>query len=38
MKVDSKQYAQALYGLTKDKSENEVSVVIEKYVESLKRQ
>jgi len=38
MKVDNKQYAQALYELTKDKPENEVSIVIEKYVATLKRQ
>ena len=38
MKLSTKQYAQALYELTKDKPENEVPVVIEKYVANLKRQ
>jgi len=38
MKVDSKQYAQALYELTKDKSEKEISIVIEKYVDNLQKQ
>ncbi len=38
MKVDSKQYAQALYELTKNKPENEVFVVIKKYVTNLRQQ
>ncbi len=38
MKLSTKQYAQALYELTKDKPENEASVVIEKYVANLKQQ
>ena len=37
MKLSIKQYAQALYELTKDKPENEVFVVIEKFVKTLKR-
>ncbi len=37
MNLSTKQYAQALYELTKDKPESEVSVVIEKFVKNLKR-
>ena len=37
MKLSTRQYAQALYELTKDKPESEVSVVIEKFVKNLKR-
>ncbi len=37
MKLSTRQYAQALYELTKDKPENEVFVVIEKFVKTLKR-
>jgi len=36
MKSTAKQYAQALYELTKDKSDKEVSVVIERFVSNLK--
>ena len=36
MKSTAKQYAQVLYELTKDKSEDEVGVVIEKFVANLK--
>jgi F-type H+-transporting ATPase subunit delta len=38
VRITTLQYAQALYELTKDKPENEVSIVIEKYVANLKRQ
>jgi F-type H+-transporting ATPase subunit delta len=38
MRITTSQYAQALYELTKDKPENEVIIVIEKYVENLKKQ
>ncbi len=38
MKVGGEQYAQALYELTKDKPENEVAVVIEKFVGDLRRE
>ena len=37
MKISTPQYAQALYELTKDKPESEVSVVISKFVKDLKR-
>ena len=37
MNLSTKQYAQALYELTKDKPENEVSIVIEKFVKNLKQ-
>ncbi len=37
MKLSTRQYAQALYELTKDKPESEASVVIEKFVKTLKR-
>ncbi len=36
MKTSIKQYAQALYELTKDKPEDEVSVVVEKFIANLK--
>ena len=36
MKQSSSQYAQALYKLTKDKSQEEINVVIEKFVANLK--
>jgi len=38
MKISSLQYAQALYELTKDQSEKDVSIVIEKYVNNLQKQ
>jgi len=37
MKLSSSQYAQALYQLTKNKPENEVNVVIEKFVNNLRQ-
>ena len=37
MRVTSSQYAQALYQLTKNKPENEVNVVIEKFVNNLRQ-
>ncbi len=37
MNLSTKQYAQALYELTKDKPEKEVSVVVRKFVKNLKR-
>ena len=36
MKTTIKQYAQALYKLTKDKSQKEIDVVLEKFVANLK--
>jgi len=35
MKISVKQYAQALYELTLKKSESEVNIVVEKFVEEL---
>ncbi len=35
MKISAKQYAQALYELTLEKSETEVNVVVEKFVKEL---
>ncbi len=37
MRSSTKQYAQALYELTKDKPESEVSVVSEKFIRNLKQ-
>lgn len=36
MKVSSKQYAQVLYKLTKDKSSEEVDIVVKKFVANLR--
>ncbi|MFA6183560.1 MAG: F0F1 ATP synthase subunit delta [Parcubacteria group bacterium] len=35
MKISTKQYAQALYELTLEKSEGEVNIVVEKFVKEL---
>ncbi|KKP68099.1 MAG: hypothetical protein UR66_C0008G0007 [Candidatus Moranbacteria bacterium GW2011_GWE1_35_17] len=35
MKISTKQYAQALYELTLEKSESEVNIVVEKFVKEL---
>jgi F-type H+-transporting ATPase subunit delta len=37
MRITTSQYAQALYELTKDKPENEVDIVIEKFVNDFKK-
>jgi hypothetical protein len=37
MKINTKQYARALYELTKEKSEKDVDVVIKKFVNDLKK-
>jgi F-type H+-transporting ATPase subunit delta len=37
MRITTSQYARALYELTKDKPENEVDIVIEKFVNNLKK-
>jgi len=36
VKITAAQYAQALYELTKDKPENELGVVVEKFVQDLR--
>ena len=37
MKINSKQYAQALYELTKDKPTDKVDIIIGKFVNNLKK-